>query len=86
MAPLLSNEADGDVAAEEVVDEALPAEDNHLFGSADEMYEAARGRGRGGRLLLPELVANAAGDNDSDSGSSSNTGTFSLRNRGSLFG
>ena len=38
------------------------------------MYEAARGRGRGGRLLLPDLVANAAGDNDSDSSSSSDDG------------
>ena len=48
MAPLLLNEADGDVVAKEAVDEALPAEDNHLFGSADEMYKAARERGRGG--------------------------------------
>ena len=62
MAPLLSNKADGDAAAEEAVDEALPTEDNRLCGSADEMYEAARGRGRGGRLLLPDLGANAADD------------------------
>ena len=78
MAPLLSNQADGDVAAEEAVDEALPAEDDHLFGSADEMYEDARGRGQDGRLLLPDLVANAAGDNDGDRGSGRDDGGLFL--------
>ena len=78
MAPLLLNVADGDVAAEEAIDEALHAEDNHLFGSADEMYEAARGRGWGERLLLPDLVANAADDSDSNSGSSSDYGDLTF--------
>ena len=56
------------------VDEALPAGDNHLFGSADEMYKAACGRGWGGRLLLPDLVTNAADDSDGNSSISSDDG------------
>ena len=42
------------------------------------MYEATRGHGRGGRLLLPDLVANAADDSDGDSSSSSDGGGLFL--------
>ena len=76
MAPLLSSEADGDVAAEEAIDDALPAEDVRRFDSADGMYEAGRGRGQAGRLLLPALVGRAASGSDSDSESGGDDGAF----------